>query len=172
MMRHPKLQLGVTLPVVLGMLVIASVMALGAMQSARVDERLAGNLVAMGRAQMVAEEGATERLIVGPEGEAVRDCDVVEQAMEEREIPLAESRKVIIGELPLVGYYSGSCWWQGGLGQWVLGWVGRGDRLVARHLILLLPEPDPEPDPAVVSSTATPSSFSPSMVWLDGGAVD
>ncbi|ALM51272.1 hypothetical protein BJB45_00850 [Halomonas huangheensis] len=148
------------------MLTIASVMALSAMQSALVDERLAGNLVAMARAQMAAEEGAAERLVVGPERSDAPDCEVVEQALEEGDGPLVESSQVIIGELPLVGYYSGSCWWQGGVGQWVLGWVGNGDRLVARHLILLLPEPEP----AMASSTTTPSSSSPSMVWLDGGA--
>lgn len=192
MSYRPGLQSGATLLVVLSLLVITSVMALGALQSALVDERLAGNLVAMSRAQLAAEWGTVQQLgRATSHDSAGRDDNDHDSTgrLTCRDIRIEEldesgnglrAENVRLSSEPRVGYLHGDCDFHGEAGYWVMGWVSNGESVVARHMILLVPEltPDSIPDSASDSNSASASSSigastkTPSMLWIDGGFVD
>ncbi|WP_417330133.1 pilus assembly PilX family protein [Halomonas cupida] len=185
MSHRPKRQTGATLLVVLSLLAITSVMALGALQSALVDERLAGNLVAMSRAQLAAEWGAAQQL-----GRMTRHDSTSHGAADSltcRDIRIKEldesdsglqAENVRLSSEPRVGYLHGGCDSHGEVGYWVMGWVSNGEAVVARHLVLLVPEltldstQGSASDPAPDSNSSAASTTTPSMLWIDGGFVD
>lgn len=177
---RPRQQSGATLLVVLSLLAIASVMALGALQSALVDERLAGNLVAMSRAQLAAEWGAGQWLDTGRNAAVKQDfdglnvkrhdatrgpaCDQVSVERWDDSDDGLQSHRVQLSSRPRVGYFHGNCQLDGQPGHWVIGWVSNGEFLIARHLILLAPKPRPD--------GATASAATSSTEWIDGGLAD
>lgn len=178
---RPGLQSGATVLVVLSLLAITSVMALGALQSALVDERLAGNLVAMSRAQLAAEWGAVQQLgrdENGHDSTGSLTCrDIRIEELDESDSGLQAENVRLSSELR-VGYLQGDCDSHGEAGYWVMGWVSNGESVVARHLVLLVPDPTPDStpdsasDPTSDSDSSAASTKTPSMLWIDGGFVD
>lgn len=182
---RPGRQSGATLLVVLSLLAITSVMALGALQSALVDERLAGNLVAMSRAQLAAEWGVAQQLgrttshdsTSHGAADSLTCRDIRIEELDEPDSGL-QAENVRLSAEPRVGYLQGSCDSHGEAGYWVMGWVRNGESVVARHLVLLVPEPaldstpDSASDSASGSNSSAASTTTPSMQWIDGGFVD
>lgn len=145
-MSGPERERGAALLVVLSLLVIATVMVLSGLESSLIDERLAGNLRAQAQAQMAAEWGGAERLGEAFATDVERDCGAIEAAALDGAYDSAWSPSVDVSPDAGVGYRYIDCRYQDDPAQLIQGFVGDGERVIARHFVLVasLEEPGGE----------------------------
>ncbi|MBY5985962.1 hypothetical protein KUW18_17895 [Halomonas sp. DP5Y7-2] len=132
-------QRGAVLLVVLSLVAIASVIAMAAVQSSVVDERLAGNMRAMAQAQMAADWGAAE---------VMQDLDMTLSATEET-CQVLEQQVMAGGwgpswreagalpNQPGVGYRWSPCDHEGSAARLVVGYVEDGSHHLALHGVII-----------------------------------
>lgn len=148
-----KSQQGAALVIVMMLLAGAMMLGVSAMQSALIDERLAGNFRASALAQMSAESEAANRINTTA-ATTTLDCHAA------TELSLVEREQWITTDEPISDLASARytpCVFKGGSTIFVIeGYVGQGSQPDASHFMAAGKTPTPPPDP---DSTETIEDF-------------